>query len=130
MTFQPITPNWLTAGWDQFTADDPELQLAYDWSDYPSDRSGEGNWTDLYLDESDEFPVGRLWINPDTENIGLQALPQGNISYLTKIALELREFRHNGADPLTAYEYIKRDYFAGEEQTGDLADARAQNQED
>jgi hypothetical protein len=128
MTFLPITPNWLTGAWDQFIAEDPELEYAYDYANYPSDMYGEGNWIDLYLTDSDEFPIGRLWINPETENIGLQALPQGNISYLTKIALELREFRHNGVDPLTAYEYIKRDYFAGEEQAGDLADAQARNQ--
>jgi hypothetical protein len=48
---------------------------------------------------------------------------------LTKIALELREFNHNGVNPMQAYDYIKRDYFANEEETGDLADARAQNQE-
>jgi hypothetical protein len=123
-TFQPITPNWLTAAWDGFVKDDPELQDAYDYQEYPSDLGGEGNWVDLYLTNTNEVPVGRLWINPETENIGLQELQFGNISYLTKIALELREFAHNGVSVLQAYDFIRKQYYADEQQTGDLATAR------
>ena|SRR6516165_513137 len=122
-TFQPITPNWLTAAWDQFAASDPELEQAYGWPDFPSDRSGEGNWIDLYLTETDDFPIGRLWINPDTQNIGLIPLPDGNISYQTKIALELREYKHHRTDPLTAYDQIKSEYFGTQEETGNLKSA-------
>jgi hypothetical protein len=57
MTFQPITQNWLTAAWDKFVEDDPELENAYGYADYPSEMYGEGNWIDLYLTDSDEFPV-------------------------------------------------------------------------
>lgn len=121
-TFQPITPNWLTAAWDQFVMDDPELQDAYGYTDYPSDLAGEGNWIDLYLDESDNFPVGRLWINPESGDIGLQELPDGNISHATKIALTLREFNKHEVSARLAYNFVKNEYFAGEEQTGDLAD--------
>lgn len=127
-TFQPITPNWLTPAFDDFTDTDPELQLAYDYADYPSDMSGEGNWTDMFLTPSDEFPVGRLWINPETNNIGLEALPNGNITYATKVALELREFHHNGVDAMRTYDFLKDQYFAGEEQSGDLADAKVNDE--
>lgn len=122
-TFQPITPNWLTAVWDQFVADDPELQQAYDYTDYPSEMSGEGNWLDMYLTPGDEFPVGRLWLNFETENIGLQQLPNGNISYATKVALELREFHNAGVSPILVYAHIRNDYYCGVEQTGELAQA-------
>lgn len=124
MTLQPITPNWLTAAWDQFVAEDPELQQAYDWPDYPSEMSGEGNWLDLYLTPTDDFPVGRLWLNFDTENIGLELLPQGNINYATKIALELREYHHHGVNAINAYSQIRNDYYADEEQTGELSSAK------
>jgi hypothetical protein len=123
-TFQPITPNWLTGVWDEFIKDDPELQNAYDYTDYPSDLGGEGNWVDLYLTDSNEFPVGRLWVNPETENIGLQELQFGNISYLTKIALQLREFNYHEVGVLPAYDFIRNQYYADEQQTGDLANAR------
>lgn len=122
-TVEPITPNWLTAAWDQFVADDPELQVAYDYADYPSDMTGEGNWVDLYLDPTDRFPVGRAWINPETDNIGLLALSNSNIDHLTKSALQLREFNYHGVPALTAYDFILNDYYAGEQQTGELADA-------
>ena len=126
-TFQPITPNWLTPAFDDFVDADPELQLAFDYADYPSDMSGEGNWIDLFLTPSDEHPVGRLWINPDTGSIGLQALPGGNITYATKVALELREFHHNGVDAIRTYDFLKGQYFANEEQTGDLKGAKVEN---
>lgn len=122
-TFQPITPNWLTAAWDEFVRDDPELQDAYGYEDYPSDAGGEGNWIDLFLTNGDDFPVGRLWINPESNDIGLMELPDGNINHATKVALTLREFHHHGVSPLQAYDFIKNEYFCGEEQTGDLADA-------
>lgn len=123
-TFQPITPNWLTASWDEFTKEDPELQDAYNYPEYPSELGGEGNWLDLYITDTDEFPVGRLWINPETENIGLQELQYGNISHLTRIALELRELNYHGVSALQAYDFIRGQYFAGEQDTGDLAKAR------
>lgn len=129
-TFQPITPNWLTAAFDQFVADDPELPMAYDYTDYPSEMSGEGNWLDLFLDETERFPVGRLWINPETGNIGLEELKYGNISHLTKIALELREYHYHDVDPLQAYSNIRSNYYADEEQTGELADAKIQTMTD
>lgn len=120
-TFQPMTPNWLSASWDQFVADDPELQDAYGYSDYPSELGGEGNWVDLFLDESDDHLVGRLWVNPESSDVGLQELPGSNTDHATKVALTLREFNHHGVSVLQAYEFIKNEYFCGEEQTGDLA---------
>ncbi|UOW92894.1 hypothetical protein SEA_LEOPARD_16 [Mycobacterium phage Leopard] len=122
-TVEPITPNWLSATWDRLSADDPSLQAAYDLRDYPSEQSGEGNWIDLYLTESDDHPVGRLWLNPDTENIGLIMLPGSNIDYITKAALELRQLRAANVDVFQAYTYIKSQFYAHAEQTGDLADA-------
>jgi hypothetical protein len=122
-TAEPITPNWLSASWDNFVENDPTLQDAYDLRDYPSNQIGEGNWVDLYLTDSEEFPVGRLWINPDTENIGINTLPGSNIDHLTKCALELRQLRAAGCDVFQAYDYIKSQYYAGEEETGELADA-------
>lgn len=121
-TFQPITPNWLTAAWDAFIEADPELQDAYGYDDYPSDLGGEGNWIDMFLDTTDDHPVGRLWINPESSDIGLQELPNGNINHATKVALTLREFNHHGVSPLQAYSFVKNEYYCGEEQTGDLAD--------
>jgi hypothetical protein len=103
--------------------DDPELMKAYGWDDYPSDLAGEGNWVDLFLDETDDHPVGRLWINPDSGDIGLIALQHTNITYASKVALELREFAHHGVGPRLAYDYIKDDYYCGEEQTGELKEA-------
>jgi hypothetical protein len=120
-TFQPLTPNWLSASWDQFVADDPELQDAYGYDDYPSVLGGEGNWVDLYLTLSDEHPVGRLWISPESSDIGLLELPNSNTDHATRIALTLRELNHHGVSVFRAYDYAKSMYFAGEEQTGDLS---------
>lgn len=122
-TFQPIRFSWLSASFDNFVQDDPELAVAYDYPDYPSEQSGEGNWIDLYLDATDEQPVGRLWINPDTENIGLEPLKGGNTDYLTKIALELREFNFNGVSALQAYDFIRQQYYAGVTETGELSES-------
>ena len=122
-TFQPLGVVTQVAAWDEFVRDDPELANAFGYEDYPSDLGGEGNWVDLYLDTSDEFPVGRLWINPESSDVGLIELPNGNINHATKVALTLREFNHHGVSPLQAYDFIKREYYCGEEQTGDLADA-------
>jgi hypothetical protein len=119
----------LTAAWDQFSENDPELEQAYDWPDFPSDRTGEGNWIDLYLTDSDEFPVGRLWINPETENVGLEELKWGNTDHLTRIALQLRDCHHRGLSPLEAFEYVKGEYCCGAMQTGSLADTQARNQD-
>ena len=124
-TFQPATPNWLSAAWDTFSAEDPSLQGAYDLRDYPSNQSGEGNWVDMYLTEDESNPIARLWVNPDTENIGLILLPASNVDYATKCALELRQLRDAKVDATAAYSYIKQQYFAGEEQTGELEDANA-----
>jgi len=125
-TFQPIRFSWLSASFDNFVQDDPELPHAYDYQDYPSEQTGEGNWVDLYLTEDDSNPVGRLWLNPDTENIGIEPLKGGNTDYLTKIALELREFNYNGVSALQAYDFIRRQYYAGVAETGELADAKIQ----
>lgn len=122
-TFQPITPNWLAGAWDQFVRDDPELELAYDYEDYPSDMTGEGNWIDLFLTVTDEFPVGRLWLNFETENIGLEQLQDSNINHATKVALTLRELHHHDVNAIRAYEFIRNEYFAGQELTGELSDA-------
>lgn len=123
-TFQPVTPNWLTGAFDQFVVDDPDIIDAYGWDDYRSEMSGEGNWVDMFLDEAGEFPVGRIWFSPDTSDIGLELLPEGNLTWLTKSALELREFSKRGVSIFQAYEYVKRDYFCGEEQHGELTEAK------
>lgn len=123
-TFQPITPNWLSGAWDAFIQDDPELQAAYDYPEYPSELYGDGNWLDLYLTATDDHPIGRLWVAPETDNIGLQELRGGNTDHLTRIALQLREFSYHGVSVLQAYDFIRRQYYADEQQTGDLANAR------
>lgn len=125
-TFQPIGANWLTASWDDFIREDTELDQARGWPEYPSDMTGEGNWVDLYLTETEDFPVGRLWINPDSGDIGLEPLQFGNITYLTKIACELREFNHHGVSARSAYDYIKQGYFAEDESTGELTEAKVE----
>lgn len=123
-TFEPITSNWLSGAFQQMMEDDAELTEAYGWADYPSDMEGEGNWVDLYLTEDEEHPVGRLWMNPDSGDIGLIALRWGNTDYLTKIALELREYKRHGVTIFQAYDQIKGEYFAVEEQTGELKEAK------
>jgi hypothetical protein len=123
-TFQPQTPGWLSPAWDQFYMDDPELQEAYGYPDYPSDMTGEGNWIDMFLDVAGQFPVGRLWLAPDTGSVGLEAVLNGDQTWLTKAALELREFNKHNVGIFSAYDYIKAGYYCGEEQTGDLKDAR------
>lgn len=122
-TFQPITPNWLSAGFGKMCEDDPSLEFAYDLKDYPSAQTGEGNWIDLYLTPDDSNPVARLWFNPDTENIGLILLPGSNIDYATKAALELRQLKAANVNVFQAYSYIKAQHYANAEQTGDLEDA-------
>lgn len=122
-TFQPMTPNWLSGGWDQMVKDDPELELAYNYEDYPSEMSGEGNWMDLYLTTSNEFPICRVWLNPETENIGVQYLPGGNDTHATRIALQLREFNHNGVDAIRAFDFVTKQYYAGNWKTGELSEA-------
>lgn len=123
-TFQPLRSNWLSAGFDQFVQDDPTLPEAYGYSDYPSDMLGEGNWIDLFLDDSDRFPVGRLWSDLES-NVGLIELRSCNTSYLTKSALELRQLQNAEVHPINAYNFIREQYYCGEEQTGELADANA-----
>jgi len=122
-TFQPITPNWLSASWDDFNKEDSELIEAYDWPDYPDVMEGEGNWIDLYLDSGGKTLVGRLWVCPESQCIGLEQMPNGNATWLTKAALNLREFYRHDVGVLSAYDFIKEDYYCGEEQTGDLSDA-------
>lgn len=124
MTFQPITPNWLSATFDQFMANDPELVAAYDYPDYPSEMTGEGNWVDIYVTETNDFPIGRLWVNPETDNIGLEQLEYSNPTYLTRLALELRELNYHDVPVLQAYDFIRSAYFANEQDTGDLANAK------
>ena len=123
-TFQPLTPNWLSDGFAMIVADEPTLPDAYGLTDYPSDQTGEGNWIDMYLtDNSDQFPVGRLWVGTDTENIGLSELPGSNLDHLTRCALELRQLNEANVSVLQAFDYIKGLYYADAWHTGDLNEA-------
>jgi hypothetical protein len=123
-TFQPQTPNWLSPSWDDMYKEDPELIEAYGYPDYPDKMTGEGNWIDLFLDAGGQTPVGRLWIGPDAQTIGLEQVQNGNVTWLTKSALNLREFNKHGVGIFSAYDFVKNDYYCGEEKTGDLSDAR------
>lgn len=120
----PPMPKWLGPTFDQFAQQDPQLIEAYEWDDYPGEIKGEGNWIDLYLTPGDDYPVGRLWLSPDQEACGLMPLPNCNHDHMTRIILELRELHTNGVDAFAAYAYAKDQYYAGEEQTGELRDAR------
>lgn len=118
----PPPPSWLGPAWDTFAALDPELEQAYHYSDYPGDMAGEGNWTDLYLDQSNI--VGRLWVSPENGATGFLPVDNGNLTYATKAVLELREMFHHGVEALVAYDFIKSQFYCGEEQTGDLKQAK------
>jgi hypothetical protein len=120
----PPTPNWLGPAFDSFVQADPELIQAYDWPDYPGDMAGEGNWLDLYIDANGANPVGRLWVNPDKSVVGISFLEGGNLTYYTKACLELREMFHHEVTPLMAFDFIKQQFFAGEQQSGELANAQ------
>jgi hypothetical protein len=115
--------NWLTESFINMVNEDPELIDAYEYDDYPNDMTGEGNWIDLYLTESDEHPVGRLWVNPETQNAGVMPLQNSNADHLTRVALELREFAHHEVDATDAYDIIRGYYYAHQQKTGELADA-------
>lgn len=123
MSTWPPTPNWLSPMFDQFMMTDAELTMAYDWPDYPGELDGEGNWTDCYLNRDDEVAVGRVWVNPETNTAGILYLG-GNLTYYTKSCLELREFFRHGVPALSAYDFIKSEYYAGAEQSGDLTKAK------
>jgi hypothetical protein len=127
VTFQPATANWLSPGFEQILKNEPELFAAYEYPDYPDDMSGDGDWVDLYLDDTGNDPVGRLWFAPDTDSVGVMSVPSGNGDHFTRIQLQLRDFHHQGLVPAGAFDFVRNDYFASEVRTGDLADARAQN---
>lgn len=119
----PPYPKWLGPTFGDWCQEDPELLEAYEWPDYSGTMTGEGNWVDLFITQTDDFPIGRLWISPDQECVGMLPLPGGNQDYMTKSILELRELLHHEVDAFRAYDYIKNQYYADEEQTGDLSDA-------
>lgn len=123
MPFKPITANWLSPAFDHLIFPYPELMVAYKVPDYPGAMEGEGNWIDMYLDEKGEHPVGRLWVNPENDGCGVQALPASHLDYVTRDALRLRVFHALDVWVLEAFDRIKAQYYAGETQTGDLAEA-------
>lgn len=118
----PPYPKWLGPSFDQWAQQDPELIPAYDWPDYPGPRKGEGNWVELYLDEAGKFPVGVVWLSPEHGSVGIIPAENGNYDYVAKSVLELREMFRHEVSPFAAYDYIKGEYYCGEEETGDLKD--------
>lgn len=120
MTFKPIPPNWLSPGFTQICEAEPELVSAYDLPDYPGRMTGEGDWADLYLDDAGEFPVGRLWVAPEIDSIGVEELPGSNTDHLTRIALQLRNFNRQGVPPLNAFAHIMGEYATANVGFGDL----------
>lgn len=105
-TFQPTSPNWLGPGFSIITEAEPELIAAYNMPDYPSEDTGEGDWVDLYLDAAQQHTVGRLWVAPEENSIGLIELPGSNTDHLTRIALQLRDFQYNDVPVMNAWQYI------------------------
>ena len=125
MTFQPMRGSWLSPGFDNILADEPDLLLAYELPDYPREMSGEGDWVDLYLDADGKFPVGRLWMSPDNNSMGCEILADGgNMDHLTRVALQLRQFNEVDAHPISAFEFVKDQYQCGPINTGDLVKAK------
>lgn len=118
----PPFPKWLGPSFDQWSQQDPELIPAYDWPDYPGEPTGEINWVDLYLDEAGKYIVGRLWISPDAGSVGVAPVEGGNFDYITKSILELREMYRHDVSVFSAYDYVKAQYYCGEEETGDAKD--------
>lgn len=117
-------PKWLSGPtFHQWVLEDKELLSAYDWPDYPGEMVGDGNWVDVFVTETDDFIIGRLWVNPEANSVGLEFIEGGDLLHFAKAALTLREFYHHGVDALQAYEYIKREFYCGEEETGELKDA-------
>jgi hypothetical protein len=128
MTFKPASANWLSPGFEIILKNEPELFDAYEYPDYPGAMIGDGDWVDLFLDDTGNDPVGRLWFAPDTNGVGVEPLPACNGDHFTRIQLRLRDFHHQGLVPANAFDFVKGEYYCGVVQTGNLTDARAKNQ--
>lgn len=101
-----------------------ELLRVYELPDYPGDMSGDGDWIDLFLDLTDEHPVGRLWISPKNNGCGTIAAELCNMDHATRVCLQLRDFQHHGLSALQAFDCVKDEYYCTQTETGDLADAK------
>src|SRR6516162_708462 len=99
MTFEPATANWLSPGFEVILKNEPELFDAYNYPDYPGVMEGDGVWDDLFLDDTGNDPVGRLWFAPDTNGVGIETLPACNGDHLTRVQLQFRDFHHHGLVP-------------------------------
>lgn len=124
MSFLPATANWLSPGFDHITEAEPELLRAYELPDYSGDMSGEGDWTELYLDPTDDHPVGRLWVSPENNGCGIIAAELCNMDHATRVCLQLRLFQLHGLSALQAFDYVKNEYYCTQIETGDLAEAK------
>ena len=123
----PPEPKWMGPGWDRYAEADPTLVEAYGLPDYPFSDDGdtEVNWLDLYADDDGLNPIGRLWLMPEQDACGLMPLPACDTVLMAVLILNLRQMYAAGVDAFTAYESVRETYFAGGEETGDLADALA-----
>lgn len=83
------------------------------WGDYPGDRAGAGQYTDLSYDG---IPVGRLWATD--EAVGLLHVPvEGNwatrressIQYWN-VSAEIRRSKHEGIPAADAFDNIVSDW--------------------